>query len=100
MRFKLELGTNEKVTLDFCRDPWLGEMRVVTNGVVVAKQSRLNALTHFSFACRRMYLFSVGAHERHEGVLEHRRPLLLAAFRPHNYRVFVDGELLHEATGY
>jgi len=38
----------------------------------------------------------VGERERHEVLIEKRRPLLYAGFRPQVVRVFIDGQLLSE----
>jgi len=38
--------------------------------------------------------------DRAQGYVEKERPLLFAGLRPQTYRVFVDGQLVHEQSGY
>ena len=43
--------------------------------------------------------FEVGQQEKHDVRIEKERPVVLAALRPHNYRIFIDGELAYEHCG-
>ncbi len=61
---------------------------------------RSHQLPNLSVTLKRHYEFEVGKAEKHKVVLENERPLLLAGFRAHTYRVFVDGQLAHEQSGY
>jgi len=100
MRFTLEVGDREKSKIEFCRNYFTGALRALVDGRRIALQSPFSPFTHFSFTRKRHYEFSVGKTETHEVVLEKERPLLIAGFRRQTYRVFVDGELVHEQNGY
>jgi len=100
MRFTLEVGDKEKSRIEFSRNWFTGAMRALVDGRRVAEQSPLSPFTHFSGARKRRYEFSVGKTETHQVVLEKERPLMIAGFRPQTYRVFVDGQLVHEQSGY
>ncbi len=100
MQFTLEIGDKEKSRIKFSRSWFTGAMRTLVDGQKVAQQSSLSPFTHFSFKRKRRYEFVVGKTETHKVVLEKERPLLFAGFREHVYRVFVDGQLVHEQSGY
>jgi len=51
----------------------------------------------FDLTAVRRYEFHAASHDV---VVEHERPLLFAGFRPHDYRVVVDGKLIHKQHGY
>ena len=100
MKFTLEVGDKEKSKIEFSRNCWTGTMQTLVDGRRVARQSLFSPFTHFSFAKKRRYEFSVGKTETHKVVLEKERPWLAAGFRPQTYRVFVDGKFVHEQSGY
>lgn len=100
MKFTLEIGDKEKAKLEFSRNAFTGAMETMVNGERVAMQSPWSPFTHFSLRTKRRYEFPVGKTESHRVVLEKERPWLFAGFRPHTYRVFVDGQMIHEQTGY
>jgi hypothetical protein len=100
MQFSFEVGDNEKVRIEFSRDPFFGTMKVTANGEVVAARSPSNVSTHFSFTFVNRYAFTVGERERHDVVVEHSRPKLFGGLRPQTYRVYVDGALVAEHAGY
>ena len=75
-------------------------MQTLVDGRKIAHQSPLSLFTHFSLRRMRRYEFIVGKTETHKVVVEKERPLLFAGFRAHTYRVFVDGQLIHEQSGY
>jgi hypothetical protein len=100
MEFTLEIGDREKSRMEFSRSWFTGSMQTLVDGKKVAHQSALLPSTHFSFKLKRRYEFVVGKLETHQVILEKERPSLFAGFRPHTYRVFVDGKLVHEQTGY
>jgi len=100
MKFTLEVGEKEKHRIDYCRDPFFGTERLRADGQLVASRSVVSLSNYVSFPLCRRYEFSVGELEKHTLVLEKERPLLLAGFRPHTYRVLVDGKLILERQGY
>jgi hypothetical protein len=100
MKFTIEVGDETKARIDFSRDWLTGTMLVFVDGEKQVLQSPYSPSTHFSFRLIKRYEFSVGEAEPHQVVLEKERPLLFAAFRPQIYRLFVDGQMVHEQTGY
>ena len=75
-------------------------MKILVDGLRIAHQSPLSPATHFGVKLKRHYEFEVGETEKHKFVLESERPVPLAGVRAHTYRVFVDGQLVHEQSGY
>lgn len=100
MRFTLEVGDNENSRIEFSRNWFTGAMQILVNGERVAQQSWLSPSTHFGFTRKRRQQFVVGKDEKHQVVIEKERPLIIAGVRPQTYRVFVDGQLIHEQSGY
>jgi hypothetical protein len=100
MKFTVEVGDNEKSRIELYRNWFTGAMQILVNGEQVAQQSWLLPSTHFSFSRKRRHEFGVGEVEKHQVVIERERPLIIAGIRPHTYRVFVDGKLIHEQRGY
>ena len=100
MKFTVEIGDKEKSKIEFSRNCFTGAMLALVDGQRVARQSPFSLHTHFSLTTKQRYEFSVGKTETHKVVLEKERPWLVAGFRPQTYRVFVDGQLVHEQSGY
>jgi hypothetical protein len=100
MNFVLEIGDKEKSKVEFSRKWFTGAMKILVDGLRVAHESPLSPATHFGVKLKRHYEFEVGKAEKHKVLLENERPLLLAGVRAHTYRVFVDGRLVHEQSGY
>lgn len=101
MQFAVEVGgSKEHSRIEVHRDPITGSLRIMADGKTVAERSPLSPFTHFSLQTVHRYAFAVGHAHQHNVVVEHERPLFFAGFRAHRYRVFVDGELVHEQRGY
>jgi hypothetical protein len=100
MKFTLEVGDKEKSKIEFSRNCWTGVMKAIVDGRKLMLQSPFSLFTYISFTSRRSYKFSVGNAEKHEVMIEKERPLLFAGFRPQTYRVFVDGQMVHEQQGF
>jgi hypothetical protein len=100
MKFELAIGDREKSKVEVSRNWFTGAMQILVDGRTVAHQSPLSPATHVSLALTRHYEFEVGSTEKHRVVFEKQRPALLAGLRAQTYRVFVDGKLVHEQTGY
>ncbi len=100
MKFKLDIGQQEQTQIEYSRNWFLGTERILANGHLIASRSATSPSTHFSFTRFRRYEFTVGSSEPQEVVIEKERPQFFAGFRPHIYRVFVDGKLVHEQRGY
>jgi hypothetical protein len=100
MRFTLEIGEKEKHQIDYYRNWFFGTERLQADGKVVASRTAISPSNIVSFPLCRRYEFSVGTSEPHNVVFEKERPLMLAGIRPHKYRVFVDGKLVHAQEGF
>ena len=100
MKFTLEIGDKEKHWIDYYRNWFFGTERLRADGEMVARRSVVSPSNYVSIPLCRRYEFSVGTAEPHTVVFEKERPLLMAGFRPHKYRVFVDGKLVHEREGF
>ena len=96
MQFTVEIG-NKHSRLEFYRSPWVGTVRILLDGHLVAERSPLSFGTHFNFQWTRRYQFHA---EAHDVVVEHERPLFFAGFLPQTYRVLVDGQVVHQEHGY
>lgn len=83
--------------VEFRRDQITGRAELVTPDEVVVLQSPFNPLTHFSLRLVHTYTHSIDGHEI---VIEKKRPLFLAGFRPADYRVSVDGAVVCEESGF
>jgi hypothetical protein len=94
MKFTVQVG-NKESQVDFQRDPWTGSVRISVEGHTVVEQS--GPAMWFGLMPVRRYEFHA---ESHDVVVEHERPLFFASFRPHDYRVFVDGRIIHKQHGY
>jgi hypothetical protein len=122
LKFSFEVGQNEKHQVDFQWGKWLGVAKIWVDGTLILKSrplafSELAQLAGMrSMAGSARYLsqtysgqadlqmiqgwhFDVGRHEKHAIRIEKERPLLLAALRPHIYRLFIDGQLASEYRG-
>ena len=97
MRFTLQIGDKEKSRLEFSRHWFTGAVQTLVDGQRVGYSS---PFSHFSFTLKEYFEFLAGKTELHKVLIEKQRPLFLAGFRPQTYRVFVDGQLVHEQTGY
>lgn len=100
MRFTLEIGEKEKHRIDYYRNCFFGTERLRADGRIVLSRSAFSASTHVNFRLSTRREFSIGAAEPHEVVFETQRPRLFGGFRPHIYRIFVDGKKVHEQQGY
>src|SRR5262245_12922339 len=100
MRFALEVGNQERYRIEYFRSWFWGTERLHADGQIVASRQAWSLSNIWSFPLCRRYEFRVGAAEPHVVVFEKERPLLLAGFRPHTYRLFVGGQLVHERRGY
>ncbi len=100
MEFTLKVGEKEKHLIDYHRYWFWGTERLRADGQLVASRSIVSPSNYVSFPLCRRYEFTVGEAERHSVVFEKLRPLFFAGFRPHLYRVFVDGKQVFEKQGF
>jgi hypothetical protein len=83
--------------VEFARNCFTGRSTLTANGERTVLQSPLNPFTHFSMQPRQRWQCTVNGKAI---VIEKQRPVLLAGFRPQTYRIFVDGNLVVERTGF
>src|SRR5690348_11165090 len=100
MKFSIEIGDKERHRVDYSRNWFTGNERLSVDGEVIASRSILSLSNYVSLPLARRHDFTVGNSEQHTAAFEKERPLILAGFRPHTYRLFVDGSLVLERTGY
>lgn len=85
------------VPVKFARSWLSGSMSVVVDGKEQVLQSALDPSTSVSVTLKRQWKISV---KGREVTIEKERPLLMSAFRPHTYRVFIEGKVVLERTGF
>jgi hypothetical protein len=83
--------------VEFHRSWFTGRADLVVNGEVVPLQSALDPTTHVSLSLTQVWRHQIG---KSEVVIEKTRPLLLAGFRPHTYRILVNEKVKAEQTGF
>jgi hypothetical protein len=122
MKFSFEVGQNEKHQIDFQRSKWLGVVKIWVDGTLIQKSrplaySELGQLADMrgiggnarflsqtvsgqaALQMIRGWAFEVGGQEKHAIRIEKERPVILAAIRPHIYRLFIDVQLASEYSG-
>ena len=118
MRIEFTVGHRERYSVEFFWGQLLGSVSIAIDGEV-AFRGRPVALDEIAllddidkFVCDivtnrkvpwqriRSWDFELGETEKHHIRIEKERPFLLAAFRPHTFRVYVDGVMLVEQCGY
>ncbi len=118
MKMEFTLGQDEKHTINFSWEQMIGTSCISVDGKVVLRGRPLAIdevkllLNKYKYLYDiyinrrvpwqriRSWDFEVGDQERYFVRIEKERPLLLAAFRPHSYRVYIDGDLIIERRGY
>jgi len=82
--------------VSFRRDAAFGKAELIAGGQSLELQSPLSLSTHISFKLLTKWEANVYGSNV---VIEKKRKLFLAGLRPSDYRVFVDGQLVVEASG-
>jgi hypothetical protein len=85
------------IAVEFSRSWFSGRVTLTADGERQVLQSPLDPFTHFSMQAQRQWQCTVNGRQI---VIEKQRPVLLAGFRPQTYRIFVDGNLVVERTGF
>lgn len=122
MKFNFEVGQQEKHRVEFSWEKMFGVAKIWVDGDLILKSQPV-ALRELAQAAQLhtvsgtvRYLagtangsvrpeltagwtFEVGQHEKHTVRIEKERPVLLAALRPHRYRIFIDDEIAYEHVG-
>ncbi len=83
--------------VQYYREQMLGTSELRTPDGVIEIDSPLSIGTHFSFKLKKQKTVQLYGHTV---TVEKVRPLLFAGFRPSTYRIFVDGVLRAEQSGY
>jgi len=83
--------------VQYFRDPIIGSSELRTPDGHIEIDSPLSVGTHLSFKLKKQKTVELYGHDV---TVEKVRPLFFAGFRPMNYRIFVDGELRAEQSGY
>ena len=122
MRFSFEVGRQEKHLIEFSWGKFLGVAKIWVDRELVLKSkplalrelSQLSQLRGVRGSANYLggmmngsglpsltagWSFEIGHQERHVVYIQKERPQILAAFRPHTYRVFVDDQFLQEHVG-
>ena len=94
MKFSFMVGVQEQHRVDFSFDQFVGNLEIVVDGQPVTKDFRM-----LSLRLTKRYEFTVGNQEQHHIAIEKKRKLFLAGFRPQQYRVFIDGQLVQTYEG-
>ena len=94
MKFSFLVGIQEQHQIDFSFDQVIGNLEIRVDGEPLVKDFRM-----LSLKLTKRYEFTVGAQEQHHIAIEKKRKLFLAGFRPQQYRVFIDGQLVQTHEG-
>ena len=94
MKFSFLVGTQEQHQVDFSFDQFAGHLEIRVDGEPLVKDFRM-----LSLKLTKRYEFAVGTQEQHQVAIEKKRKLFLAGFRPQQYRVYVDGQLVQTHEG-
>jgi hypothetical protein len=94
MKFSFLVGIQEQHQIDFSFDQVIGNLEIRVDGEPLVKDFRM-----LSLKLTKRYEFTVGSQEQHHIAIEKKRKLFLAGFRPQQYRVFIDGQLVQTHEG-
>jgi hypothetical protein len=83
--------------IKFSRNWFTGRCTLNTGTEDEILQSPWNPFTHFSLKSTTRWQYSV---KGHDVVIEKDRPSLFAGVRPQTYRIFIDGQLIQELSGF
>ena len=118
MKFSFKVGEKEKHDVAFRWNQMLGSLRILVDESIIERRF-LQLVSPNKTAQRNSeskedtwvifgkeidlidrWEFTVGETEQHTIRIEKKRPKWNAGFRPHKYRVFVDGAEIINRTGY
>ena len=100
MELKFEIGQKEKTLLIIKRNSFNGKFTYSENGVQKEIRNPLNIGTHVNLKLINNYEFEVGNNEKHKIEIKHKRPLLLAGFRPQYFEIKINDKIEKEYKGY
>ncbi len=82
---------------EFRRNWFTGRAELSVAGATELLQDPLDLGTHYQVSLTKTWQRTWNGHDL---VIEAVRPLLFAGFRPHSYRLLVDGKVVAEKRGY
>jgi len=94
MQFSFTVGVNEQHRVEFSFDQVIGNLEIKVDGQTAVKDFRIASLK-----LTKRYELTVGVNEKHNIVIEKKRKLFLAGFRPQRFRIFIDGQLAQTYEG-
>ena len=87
LRFSFPVGETERHTVDFSFAQFWGYLTISVDGKAVIREWRVLPPRRLT----REYRFTVGDEERHDVVVVKDQKRFYGGFRPHTFRVFIDG---------
>jgi hypothetical protein len=93
MQMRFEVGEKERHVVTFAFNKFWGNLSIKVDGVAIRKELRM-----MSVNLVKRWEFTVGEQERHQVVIEKRRELMFAGYRPQPVTAYVDGRLVAEAV--
>jgi hypothetical protein len=119
VKFAFDVGEIDRHQVDFSWSQFLGLLRITVDANVVRRAVAITSPVSWSsrqathspemwnvlgsrivVRLVRRWTFQVGSEERHAVIIEKERGRMLSGWRPQKYRVFVDGQLILERSGY
>lgn len=97
MNFSVPVGNGHVV--EYTGNFFTGAEQLKADGEVIFQLPKDEMKKHFETGCRRNE-FLVGANDPIKVAFEIEQPFFYRGMRPYTYRVFADGKLLHEETGF
>ena len=100
MEISFSVGKKEITELVICRHWLTGRVYYFENGKRKFLKNALSLTALFTVALKKDHEFSVGNTEQHNVKVEHIKPFFFAGFRPHTFKVYIDGKFYKESRGY
>jgi hypothetical protein len=94
MQFSFMVGVNEQHRVDFSFNQFIGNLEIKVDG-----QTAINDFRFASLSLTKRYDLMVGINEKHHVAIEMKRKLFLAGFRPMQYRILIDEQLVQNFEG-
>ncbi|QDU50201.1 hypothetical protein [Gimesia panareensis] len=100
MQFSLELGRDQKNSIEYQRHWFSGRTTININGDVKTLKDPFQLSTHFDLEFTKRWEFAIETPEPAKLVVEEIRPVFFGGCQPHQYNVYVDDSLVLEKCGY
>lgn len=91
MQHHFTIGAQEQHQVSINYDPLWGKFEIRVDTWIA-----VNDWILFGFELTRTWNLWVGVHEKHHLCIQKTRPILLPAFKPHSYRIWIDNVLVHQ----